>query len=92
MLKQPEQSKSQKKSTSSKKRDTRSQQSQTRQQSATPSWREVLGVARDADFDAVRTAYRAAAKIYHPDGIYPNPEKMIAINLAFEQAKLEYGK
>ncbi|MBN3951900.1 MAG: J domain-containing protein [Nostoc sp. NMS7] len=61
--------------------------------STSSEWRQVLGVTRDADFATVRAAYRGAARVYHPDGgIYPNSEKMKAINLAFEQAKLEYGK
>ncbi|QKQ75555.1 J domain-containing protein [Nostoc sp. TCL240-02] len=56
-------------------------------------WREILGVPHESDFATVRSAYYGAARVHHPDGgIFPNEEKMKAINQAFEQAKLEYGK
>ncbi|MEH2152088.1 J domain-containing protein [Nostoc sp.] len=89
-----------KKQTSSSRSKSRSQQktqssqrSQAPQQSTSLSWQEVLGVASSANFATVKTAYRAAVRVYHPDGgIYPDLEKMKAINLAFEQAKLEHGQ
>jgi hypothetical protein len=94
-------------SRSDKKRDTRSRQQRTKaksesdrssppnasQQHTSVDWRGALGVVRGADFDIVRSAYHRAAKIYHPDsGSHPDSEKMKAINIAFENAKLEYGK
>jgi hypothetical protein len=41
---------------------------------------EVLGVPPEADFDTLRNAYRALARRYHPDGIEPNPARMIEVN------------
>ena len=77
----------------SKSRSQQKTQSSSQQQSTPLAWREVLGVAKEADFATVRAAYRAAARVYHPDsGILPDLEKMKAVNTAFEKAKLEYGK
>jgi hypothetical protein len=80
-----------KRPTGSSKSDKSKQKTQSSQQSTPLNWREILGVARDADFAKVRAAYYACAKIYHPDsGTLPDSEHMKAVNIAFEQAKLEY--
>ncbi|MBN3875282.1 J domain-containing protein [Nostoc sp. JL23] len=84
-------SKSDKSKSRSQKKTQSSQQPQAPKQSTTLTWREVLGVACDVDFATVRAAYYACAKIYHPDsGTLPDSERMKAVNIAFEQAKLEY--
>ena len=52
---------------------------------------EVLGVARDATDDQIKTAYRNLARKYHPDHYDGNPlsdlaqEKMKEINEAYDQ-------
>lgn len=97
VLKQPEQSKSKKKSDSSSKNSKHESQqrtkTKTRTQTSNPDWRQILGVTCDANFFEVKAAYYAAARLYHPDsGSCPNLEVMKTINLAFEQAKVEYRK
>jgi curved DNA-binding protein len=48
----------------------------------------VLGVDVRATGDAVKAAYRKLARKYYPDGgSSPDPEKMTAINAAYEEAK-----
>ena len=39
---------------------------------------EVLGVSKDADFDAIRSAYKSAAKRSHPDRGGTNEEFIVA--------------
>jgi curved DNA-binding protein CbpA len=45
---------------------------------------EVLGVARDADWPAVRRAFRSLARRFHPDGAAPDLGRMAEINEAYE--------
>lgn len=46
---------------------------------------ELLGVEKNATHNAIRTAYRDAARAAHPDtGNEPNAEAMIAVNRAWE--------
>lgn len=45
---------------------------------------EVLGVSRDADWPAVRRAYRSLARRFHPDGAAPDCGRMAEINEAYE--------
>lgn len=47
----------------------------------------VLQVARDADDEVVRAAYRALARRYHPDGSAPDNGRMAELNAAWEQLK-----
>lgn len=55
------------------------------------SWWSSLGIPINATPDQVRDAFRAKAKIYHPDsGSAPDHEKMVEINLAFEQASRQF--
>ena len=35
----------------------------------------VLGVARDADMDEIKKAYRTLSRKYHPDANINNPDK-----------------
>ena len=47
---------------------------------------ELLGVARDADADAIKKAYRRLARQYHPD-VNPDPEaqeRFKEVSLAYE--------
>ena len=48
---------------------------------------EVLGVSRDADDGALKKAYRALAKKYHPDTNQGNPEA----EAKFKEASEAYG-
>ena len=48
---------------------------------------EVLGVSRDADDGALKKAYRALAKKYHPDTNQGNPEA----DAKFKEASEAYG-
>ena len=56
---------------------------------------EILGVARDASDDQIKTAYRNLARKYHPDHYDGNPlsdlaqEKMKEINEAYDQIMAE---
>lgn len=51
------------------------------------SWWAVLGVTINATPEQVRDAFRAKAKLYHPDsGTEPNHDKMVEVNRAYEQA------
>ena len=45
---------------------------------------EILGVGRDVDWGTIRSAYRALARRYHPDGSAPDPARMAEINRAYE--------
>jgi len=45
---------------------------------------EILGVARDADFDAVKQAYRSKAMAAHPDRNGGSDEKMHEVQQAYE--------
>lgn len=51
-------------------------------------WWEVLGVDLRASDEEVKAAYRVLARLYHPDGEKPDSEKIIAVNAAYEKAKL----
>ena len=50
---------------------------------------EVLQVSRHASWREVRTAYRALARRYHPDGTTPDADHMVAINSAYNQLDRE---
>lgn len=51
------------------------------------SWWTVLGVAMNASEDQIRDAYRAKAKLYHPDsGSSPDSNKMVELNEAYRMA------
>ena len=53
---------------------------------------EVLGLKSTADADEVRSAYRSLVRVCHPDRFLDEDErkaaqeKMIALNLAYEEA------
>jgi DnaJ-class molecular chaperone len=51
-------------------------------------WWEVLGVKQDANRNDIRNAYRALARIHHPD-VGGNPEDFKRLGLAFNQAMRE---
>lgn len=46
--------------------------------------REVLGVSAYATWPQVRSAFRALARRYHPDGTAPDPARMAELNAAYE--------
>lgn len=49
---------------------------------------QVLGVDRSARVEVIHAAYRALAKVYHPDmGSEPDPKEMVRINEAYETLK-----
>jgi hypothetical protein len=48
-------------------------------------WHEVLGVPENASPDTVKEAYRAKAKLWHPDA-GGSEEKMAALNKAYDEA------
>jgi curved DNA-binding protein CbpA len=50
---------------------------------------EVLQVSRRASWREVRTAYRALARRYHPDGTTPDADHMVAINSAYNHLDRE---
>ncbi len=50
---------------------------------------EVLQVSRHASWREVRTAYRALARRYHPDGTTPDADHMVAINSAYNHLDRE---
>jgi curved DNA-binding protein CbpA len=50
---------------------------------------EVLQVSRRASWREVRTAYRALARRYHPDGSTPDADHMVAINSAYNRLDRE---
>lgn len=56
-------------------------------------WREVLGVsfAGDMSTDDLKSYYRRAASAAHPDKHDNDGQAMVAVNLAYEQAKQELG-
>ena len=47
----------------------------------------ILRVAPTAEMDAVRAAYRALARRYHPDGSCPDMHRMVEVNRAYECVK-----
>lgn len=50
-------------------------------------WWEVLGVARDANYDDVKKAYFSLAKKYHPDNLETNDIALFrAVQMAYEQS------
>ncbi len=49
-----------------------------------PDYYEILGVAPDATEDDIRKAFRAKAKLQHPDTITGTKEGMVALNEAYE--------
>lgn len=55
---------------------------------ATRHWREVLGVAHDADMALVRAAYRVLASRHHPDK-GGSHDSMAELNAALAQAERE---
>jgi hypothetical protein len=55
---------------------------------------EVLGVSRNAEWSAVRSAFRSLARRFHPDGSTPDCGRMAEINEAYEcleRQRLERG-
>lgn len=52
---------------------------------SSPDWADVLGVARTADTETIRAAYRRMAAQNHPDR-GGDPARMAAINAAYEEA------
>jgi len=52
----------------------------------------VLQVDRDAHADVIRAAYRALARIYHPDGVAPDVARMIALNRAYAAVRTPEGR
>jgi curved DNA-binding protein CbpA len=50
---------------------------------------EVLQVSRHARWREVRTAYRALARRYHPDGTTPDADQMVEINAAYNRLDRE---
>jgi curved DNA-binding protein CbpA len=44
----------------------------------------VLQVQEEAEDAVIQAAYRALARIYHPDGLTPDPGRMAALNEAYE--------
>lgn len=54
---------------------------------------EVLGVRSDTPMEVIQGAYRALARMYHPDnGTKPDPAKMAEVNAAWERLKGETSK
>lgn len=51
----------------------------------------VLGVDRDAEEQVVKAAYRAKAKLFHPDKTGGSSEKMAQINEAYHKVCEEKG-
>lgn len=49
-----------------------------------PTYYDRLGVAREADEDTIRLAYRAMAKRHHPDRPGGDPRRMALLNEAYE--------
>lgn len=45
---------------------------------------EILGVVRNAEWRAVRSAYLILARRYHPDGAAPDEPRMAEINAAYD--------
>lgn len=53
----------------------------------------ILGVARDADDEAIATAYRALARQFHPDiAGDPATRRMMDINAAFESIRTQQAR
>ena len=44
----------------------------------------VLQVQEEAEDAVIQAAYRALARLYHPDGLTPDPRRMAALNEAYE--------
>lgn len=59
-------------------------------ESGAPTWWAVLGCAHNAPLDVVRDAYRAKARIAHPDNGGSN-EAMSVLNRAWDQARQAFG-
>ena len=45
---------------------------------------EILGVAQTAEWGAIRIAYLALARRYHPDGDTPDGSRMAEVNAAYD--------
>lgn len=56
----------------------------------TSDWYRILGVTEDADFEDVRTAYRKAIAMNHPDR-QGSHERAIELNGAWEAAQRHFG-
>ncbi len=54
-------------------------------------WREVLGIVGTPIGQDLQHAYRRAASAVHPDKPEGSNDAMVAVNLAYEQAKKELG-
>jgi DnaJ-domain-containing protein 1 len=52
----------------------------------------VFGLASNATWDDIQTAYRANAKLYHPDRPGGSKEKMKEINAAYEILENRFRK
>ena len=48
-------------------------------------WWDILGVRPDSDVEAIKNAYRAMARVHHPD-VGGDPGMMAKINAAYEKA------
>ncbi|TGK36246.1 J domain-containing protein [Leptospira andrefontaineae] len=55
---------------------------------AGPSWADVIGVEKDADIETIRKKYHEKVKEVHTD-LGGDHNRMVELNLAFEQAKNE---
>lgn len=51
---------------------------------------QVLGVSRNAEWSAVRRAFRSLARRFHPDGSTPDCGRMAEINEAYERLERQH--
>ncbi len=55
-------------------------------------WYSILGVPHSATFDEARAAYLVKAKLAHPDMPGGSNESMRALNVAWDQARQQFGQ
>lgn len=55
-------------------------------------WYAVIGCSHDATYDQARAAYLTEAKKAHPDSPGGSHDRMLALNNAWDQARLHFGK